>query len=285
MDYVLSKFSTYDSISIIGDTHQIIQIVLKKNSAVIVNKQFISYSSSIELKETPYHDLKKLLSFKQKPKTNELVQIKNTKDTFEYISLSNSGRIIKIMPLLYNHLSVRLSSLLLFSESIDLVEDEDIKRSLSALPRIRLNNNLLFTQPSFYLIQANNPVSGNDELNPLDYRLMTDYLYFSSDKPVIEKRLGENESIIIKLHGLLAFEKSVKFSMISTGNNYHNSIRSYLTPKEDIIVYGPGLIMFEAVNSITNLRPTYSMIWLFIGIFIVFLLELVFSHNLDLNNL
>lgn len=281
MEYILSQFSINDSMSIIGDINQVLQVVLKRNSAVIANKQYISYCSSFELKETPYHDLKKILVFKQKPKTNELIQIKNIKDTFEYISLSNSGRIIKIIPFLYNNLSVRLTSILLFSESIDLMEDEDIKRSLSALPRISVNNNHSLTQPTFYLIHSNNPVSVNEELNPLDYRLMTDYLYLSSDKLVIEKRLGEGESIIIKLHGLLAFEKSVIFTMLTSRDNSNS--KSYLNPKEDIVVHGPGFIMFEAVNSVTNMKPRYIMIILLIGI-VTFFMLIVFSVIFDLNN-
>ena len=36
-----------------------------------------------------------------------------------------------------------------------------------------------------------------------------DYLYLASKKILIEKRLGENEQIIILKNGLVAFEKSV----------------------------------------------------------------------------
>ena len=74
--------------------------------------------------------------------------------------------------------------------------------------------------------------------------LISEYLYLQSDQIIIEKRLGDNEQIIILKNGLVAFEKSVSFYKISK-NQTQNKKLSYVNSNEDIIIEGPGLVIFN----------------------------------------
>ena len=74
--------------------------------------------------------------------------------------------------------------------------------------------------------------------------ILCEYLYLQSDQIIIEKRLGDNEQIIILKNGLVAFEKSVSFYKISK-NQTQNKKLSYVNSNEDIIIEGPGLVIFS----------------------------------------
>ena len=49
------------SISIYGDNNQVFQIVLKTNDTVMVNSNYIAYTSSPTLEEVPYFEVNSLL--------------------------------------------------------------------------------------------------------------------------------------------------------------------------------------------------------------------------------
>ena len=69
---------------------------------------------------------------------------------------------------------------------------------------------------------------------------MKDFLYISSNKNLIEKRLGVNEQIIIMKNQLIAFENTITFSKITQENK-----TTYLNCDNDIICNGPGLLIYE----------------------------------------
>lgn len=243
MENILNKYTICNAINIIGDTKQVLQIPLQLNTAIVINKKYVSYASSFQLEEKPYHE--EPLNIKSaipKAKTNELIRLRNVKDAMEYIGLSNQNKIIKIIPLLYNNLFVRLSSILAFSDSIKLVDDATIQATLLAFFH-KIPRNKMFAYPSFHLIQSSNSdMMSKTKVNLKSLILLRDILYLACNAPVIEKRLGENESITINLNGLIAFEKSVSLSSMTSDK------MSYLSKIEDVVVSGPGLIIFETTS-------------------------------------
>ena len=106
-------------------------------------------------------------------------------------------------------------------------------------------------------------------------------MFISGKSNLIEKRLGENESMIIMGNSLVAFEQSITFSNISksnTNNKYVNNIN-------DIIVEGPGLIIFEVTERKVPINyPKGYMIIIPIALFILEILaQLILHYNLRQN--
>ena len=253
-------------ISVFGDNNQVFQIVLKPNDSVFVNTKYLTYASSPSLEEVPYHEVNSLLPLDalknkndnvKKIQNNEIIRLKNISNTFEYVGLSKGGKIMKITPMLYSSLFIRLDSLLSFSVGIDLVEDsvyqkvietafgrafdmklgkpQQINQFVMIKPRIQKANKITVVVKG-----TNNESSMSSDLGSI----LCDYVYLASEKVLIEKRLGEGEQIIIMKNGLVAFEKSVSFFKIPQAQAQNKRV-TYVNTAEDIIVEGPGLIIFE----------------------------------------
>ena len=276
------------SISIYGDNNQVFQIVLKTNDTVMVNSNYIAYTSSPTLEEVPYYEVNSLLPVENqfdktqnKIKNKQIIRLKNISNTFEYVGLTKGGKIMKISPLLYNNLYVRIDSLIAFSESIDLFEDSEYQKKIDAHFGKSIQMGRPTFIPQFVLVkpklQKKNKISvvlktKDADSIATDLRsILHDYLYLASKKILIEKRLGENEQIIILKNGLVAFEKSVSFYKVCVSQNKNVN---YVNSGEDIIIEGPGLVIFEPVKrKIKDMRSFFVFLVPTIFIF----LQVVFS--------
>lgn len=276
------------SISIYGDNNQVFQIVLKTNDTVMVNSNYIAYTSSPTLEEVPYYEVNSLLPVENqfdknqnKIKNKQIIRLKNISNTFEYVGLTKGGKIMKISPLLYNNLYVRIDSLIAFSESIDLLEDSEYQKKIDAHFGKTIQMGRPTFIPQFVLVkpklQKKNKISvvlktKDADSIATDLRsILHDYLYLASKKILIEKRLGENEQIIILKNGLVAFEKSVSFYKVCASQNKNVN---YVNSGEDIIIEGPGLVIFEPVKrKIKDMRSFFVFLVPTIFIF----LQVVFS--------
>ena len=254
-------------ISILGDTNQVLQVALKPDSSVMINTKYLVYASSPSLEEVPYHEVNSLLPFNEfihlkfkKYKNNQLVRLKNISSGFEYIGVSKGGKIMKINPFFYHNLYVRIDSLIAFSYLVDLCEDPEYNKIINT--HFRTINMRLGKTPYLCEYAMICPKAKKDNKNEIVDKVFNtkkdgesgkitfdlasiknDYLYLSSDKIMIEKRLGEHEQIVIMKYGLIAFEKSVSFFKVPNNNK-----NNYFNNNEDIIVEGPGLIIFESVE-------------------------------------
>ena len=250
----MSGNEALNKIIIIGKESQIVHIILKKNEKINVNKSFITYASSENLDEIIYKNVDSLIRPTINVSTSEqplkkidseaFVRLKNKENNIEYIGLSKGGKIMKISPVLYTNLYVKLDNILAFNESIHLLKDHEIDNKFNKLmqrPNLQfgfreLVDTYLFNRNEYCLVKSK--LEGLSILNLSSY--LGDFMYISGKSTLIEKRLGENESMIIMGNSLVAFEQSITFSNISKtnpNNKYVNNIN-------DIIVEGPGLIIF-----------------------------------------
>ena len=96
-------------------------------------------------------------------------------------------------------------------------------------------------------------------------------LIFREKKNLIEKRLGENETMAIMANGLVAFEQSITFNNIrktEKNNKYVNNLN-------DIIVEGPGLIIFElAERKMPMSNPMGNRVFIILTV-VLFLVEIL----------
>ena len=245
MENLLSSSFEFPSISVIGNEVQSLQVVLKNNESLIINSNYLSYVSSINLQETQYNKINNLISHSNDNKANNTnyVRLKNTNNSIEYIGLSHLGKIIKINPLLYKDLIIREDCILCFNESLNLINDNEInkkiKENITGFSLIDLNN----IKRNYYLL--NRKIQKKNEVDKLllDINsLMKDFLYISSNKTLIEKRLGVNEQIIIMKNQLIAFENTITFSKIIKSQENKTT---YFNCDNDIICDGPGLLIYE----------------------------------------
>jgi hypothetical protein len=115
-----------NTIKIIGTESQIINIVLKKNEKININKNYIIYASSENLDEIVYKNVDSLIrqsthvSFKDealnKIESEYIVRLKNKENNIEYIGLSRGAKIMKITPILYTNLYIRIENILAFND-------------------------------------------------------------------------------------------------------------------------------------------------------------------------
>lgn len=293
-----------DSYIIIGKESQTIQITLYKNEKININKRYLLSSSSQELREIIYKnmdslimpDIKENLSKDLKKIDNSLiVNLKNINSNIEYICLSKGGKIMKIIPSFYNNLYIRLDCLLSFNNGVELYRDikidEEINKifpnnSLDIQNNIRFllrnNNNIInYFEPKyqFCLIKTklNNEIESKNIDNLIDSflfpknNLINDMIFISGKNNLIEKRLGEGESIVLLGQSLIAFEGSISFRQINNKEGYNR----YVNPTNDIIIDGPGLIIFEPcerIIPIINNNKKYALIILTI---LIILLEVI----------
>ena len=259
----MADIDLLNKINIIGNDSQILHIILKKNDKININKSFITYASSENLDEIIYKNVDSIIrastdsSYGQSLKKIEnesFVRLKNKENNIEYIGLSKGGKIMKISPILYSNLYIKLDNILAFNDSVELLKDNEIDNKLNKLTK-RFNFQFGFREfvdnylyKNEYCLVKSKLISGQQSfkdpdtlslLNVSSY--ISDYIYISGKNNLIEKRLGENESMIIPANSLVAFEQSITFSNIpktEQNNKYVNNIN-------DIIVEGPGLILFE----------------------------------------
>ena len=132
MENFISSSFEFPSINVIGDGIQSLQVVLKKNESLIINSQYLSYVYSMNLQETQYNKINNLIPNSNDNKANNTnyIRLKNINNTIEYIGLSHLGKIIKINPLLYKDLIIREDCILCFSESLNLINDNEINKKI-----------------------------------------------------------------------------------------------------------------------------------------------------------
>jgi uncharacterized protein (AIM24 family) len=298
-----------DSYSIIGHESQTIQIILHKNEKININKEHLQSASSQDLKENIYKntdcisisndesnkDLKKVSS-------PLIINLKNMNSNFEYICLSNGGKIMKIIPSFYNNLYIRLDCILAFNNGIDIYSDIKIDDEMNLI----LKNNIFNQNNVKYLLKNNNflniveakkqfclvktKLNNEIEINNFENlansfiysknNLINDMIFISGKNNLYEKRLGEGESMIILGSSLVGFEGTISFRPIKnkdTNNKYVNQLN-------DIIVDGPGLIIFEYNQRIVPITKNSKTLGFMLLIVLIFIIEIVF-HLIIFNKL
>ena len=168
VDYELAN-----TIKIIGTESQTIHIILKRNEKININKNHILYASSEELDEIIYKNVDSLIRqnsnapYKdeqlKKIENEFMVRLKNKENNIEYVGLSKGGKIMKISPILYNNLFVRIENILAFSDGVELLKDKEIDERINKL--LQRNNfqfgfkdfieMYLFNRSEFCLIKSN----------------------------------------------------------------------------------------------------------------------------------
>lgn len=294
----------FDSYSIIGEESQTIHIILHKNDKININKNYLISASSEELNENLYKnvdyiiipDSKRILN-KDLEKVNNpaIVNLKNSNGNNEYITLSNGGKIMKIIPSLYNNLYIRLDCLLAFNNGIELYTDKKVDKEINKLfpnnflalnrrPFLNRNNpfiNNFETKRKFCLIKTklNNEIEENNFNNLANSFLydknnsVNDMVFISGKKNLFEKRLGEGETMVLLGQSLIAFEGSISFRTIKSKNMDFK----YVNELNDIIIDGPGLIIFEQCERFTRSNKNKKYI-IFTIAFILILLQIFFNY-------
>ena len=299
----MADYDLTSSVKIIGTGSQTIHIILKKNEKININKSYILYASSEDLDEIIYKNVDSLIRQNistsnkdqtlKKVESDFIVRLKNKENNIEYIGLSKGGKIMKITPLLYNDLYVKIDNILAFNDGIEVFKDIDID---SKMNRLIQRNNLqygfkdlleqyLLNKTEYCLVKTK--LSTNSQipkdidsislLNISSY--INDFIYISGKNTLIEKRLGENETMVLMSNSLVAFEQSVTFSNVKKtdkNNKYVNNLN-------DIIAEGPGLIIFElAERKIPMTNPMGNRIFILITV-VLFLLEIIAQFFIHYN--
>lgn len=299
----MADYDLTSSVKIIGTGSQTIHIILKKNEKININKNYILYASSEDLDEIIYKNVDSLIRQNintpskdqtlKKVENDFIVRLKNKENNIEYIGLSKGGKIMKITPLLYNDLYVKIDNILAFNDGIEIFKDKDID---SKMNRLIQRNNLqygfkdlleqyLLNKTEYCLVRTK--LSTNSQipkdidsislLNISSY--INDFIYISGKNTLIEKRLGENETMVLMSNSLVAFEQSVTFSNVKKtdkNNKYVNNLN-------DIIAEGPGLIIFElAERKIPMTNPMGNRAFILITV-VLFLLEIIAQFFIHYN--
>ena len=289
-----------DSYSIIGEESQTIQIILNKNEKININKKYLISASSEDITENLYKNVdfitlpgsERVNKDLQKVDNPQIVNLKNKNANIEYVSLSRGGKIMKIMPSFYNDLYIRLDSLLAFNNGIELYTDRKIDEDtkffrykyfipnyIHKLSRTNLLLNNYDNQRQFCLIKTklNNELEENNFDNLVNSflfnktNLINDMVFISGKNNLYEKRLGEGESMILLGESLLAFEGSISFRPIKEKKENNK----YVNKLNDIIIDGPGLIIFEPCERIIPMvnNKKYGLIAIII---IILILQVIF---------
>ena len=297
-----------NSYSIIGKESQTIHITLHKNEKININKNYLISTSSQELSEKIYKNVDFIMEIMnenenanknnniEKVENPFIINLKNNNSNIEYLSLSRGGKIMKIMPCFYNNLYLRLDCLLAFNNGIDLYTDKKVDEEINAT----FPFNTLYLQNNIKYFIKNKPIEKNAELrykfclvktklnneiedNNFDSlansflfnksNLINDMIFISGRSKILEKRLGEGESMVLLAQSLIGFEGSISFRQVKD----KNGLNKYVNSLNDIYVDGPGLIFFEPFERlvpIINKSKKYTLIGLTI-LFIV--LQLIFQ--------
>ena len=276
MEKWISSSYELPSVFVVGNNIHSLQIVLKYYECLIINSQYLTYVSSNLLEETQYSKINNLInSYNKKANCNNYIRLKNKNNSIEYIGLTHLGKIIKINPLLYNDLIIREDSILCFNETLNLIEDDEIKKRINDSVNNQSFFNLMFQKKNFYLLKKSQ--SEKENLLSDIKSLLKDFIYISSNKNIMEKRLGENEEIIIMKNELIVFEKSITFSnIIKTERNQS----TYVNLENDLICEGPGLIIFELNERKEKTIKFSKLMNLSIIIILLYILEFILSNLL-----
>lgn len=295
-----------NSYSIIGKDSQTIHITLHKNEKININKKYLISTSSQELSERIYKNIDSIMqNLGENENKNKnitkvdspfIVNLKNKNSNIEYLSLSRGGKIMKIMPCFYNNLYLRLDSLLAFNNGIDLYTDKKMDEEINTT----FPFNTLYLQNNIKYFIKNNQIEKNIELrykfclvktklnneietNNFDSlansflfnksNLINDMIFISGKNKLLEKRLGEGESMVLLAQSLIGFEGSISFRQVKD----KNGISKYTNSLNDIYVDGPGLILFEPCERLIPIINN-SKIYTLIGLTILFIiLQLIFQ--------
>ena len=287
-----------------GQNHRQLILSLKKNEKINVNKNYILYASSENLDEIVYKNVDSLIrqsthvSFKEealkKVENESIVRLKNKENNIEYIGLSRGGKIMKISPILYSNIYIRIENILAFNDGTELLKDKEIEQKLNKLiPRNNfqfgfkdLIEMYLFNKSDFCLVKSKlnttyykNDLENLSLLNLSSY--LNDFVYISGKRNLIEKRLGESETMIIMANSLIAFEHTVTFNTIRKVNNSKNN--KYVNSINDIIVEGPGLIIFELCDrKIPMSNPMGNRIFILLT-FVLLFIEIIAQYFIHYN--
>lgn len=294
----MDDLEVFNKIDIIGNDSQTIHIILKRNEKINVNKNYISYSSSDNLDEIKYSKVDSLLhqnysrsifSLRNDTNNNKLnkvsnesiIRLKNKSNNIEYLGLSKGGKIMKIIPILYNNLYIKVENILVFNDSVEILKDIEIEKKINGLNQQNngisdMIDSFLFNKSEYCLVRSKLHLNKNSLINEEKLSLLNlssyvnDFIYISGYRNLMEKRLGENESMVLMNRSIVAFEQTITFSHIKSDNKNDNK---YVNNLNDIIVEGPGLIIFELTERRIILSKNNNKI--FIISFVLLLFEII----------
>jgi len=202
MDFICRDFDLSSNSQILGDRDQVLQVVLQRNNSIIFKKSNLYYFSSTRMEELSYSkknskDDDAINKIGWRIKDNNIIKISNKNNFFEFVGLSNGGKIMKIFPYLYKDLFIRLDCFLACSDGIDLLEIPEVKYSIEKFHR---SDSFLNKDHRFYMIYNNkNPENVYENCNITDYPALKRCLYLSNQNMLVEKRLGINEELAVNI--------------------------------------------------------------------------------------
>ena len=197
---------------------------------------------------------------------------------------------MKITPILYNNLYIKIENILAFNNSVELLSDMEMEQKINGLNQ--QNNGLsdmidsfLFNRSEYCLVRSKLKINKNIFVNEEKSSLLNlssyinDFVYISGYRNLMEKRLGENESMVLMSRSIVAFEQTITFSHIKTDNKNNNK---YVNRLNDIIVQGPGLIIFELTERRMILSKNNNKIFIisFILLFFEIIAQLIVHYNI-----
>ena len=304
----MDDLDIFNTINITGSDSQTIHIILKRNEKINVNKNYISYSSSDNLDEIIYSKVDSLFrqnysrsifslrndtdtdNNKLKKVSNEsIIRLKNKNNNIEYLGLSKGGKIMKITPILYNNLYIKIENILAFNDGVELLSDMEMEQKINGLNQQNnvvsdMIDSFLFNRSEYCLVRSKLKINKNSFVNEEKLSLLNlssyvnDFVYISGYRNLMEKRLGENESMVLMSRSIIAFEQTITFSHIKSDNKINNK---YVNSLNDIIVEGPGLIIFELTERRMILSKNNNKIFIisFVLLFFEIIAHLIVHYN------
>ena len=304
----MDDLDIFNTINITGSDSQTIHIILKRNEKINVNKNYISYSSSDNLDEIIYSKVDSLFrqnysrsifslrndtdtdNNKLKKVSNEsVIRLKNKNNNIEYLGLSKGGKIMKITPILYNNLYIKIENILAFNDGVELLSDMEMEQKINGLNQQNnvvsdMIDSFLFNRSEYCLVRSKLKINKNSFVNEEKLSLLNlssyvnDFVYISGYRNLMEKRLGENESMVLMSRSIVAFEQTITFSHIKSDNKINNK---YVNSLNDIIVEGPGLIIFELTERRMILSKNNNKIFIisFVLLFFEIIAHLIVHYN------
>ena len=304
----MDDLDIFNTINITGSDSQTIHIILKRNEKINVNKNYISYSSSDNLDEIIYSKVDSLFrqnysrsifslrndtdtdNNKLKKVSNEsVIRLKNKNNNIEYLGLSKGGKIMKITPILYNNLYIKIENILAFNDGVELLSDMEMEQKINGLNQQNnvvsdMIDSFLFNRSEYCLVRSKLKINKNSFVNEEKLSLLNlssyvnDFVYISGYRNLMEKRLGENESMVLMSRSIVAFEQTITFSHIKSDNKINNK---YVNSLNDIIAEGPGLIIFELTERRIILSKNNNKIFIisFVLLFFEIIAHLIVHYN------
>ena len=205
------------------------------------------------------------------------------------MGLSKGGKIMKITPILYNNLYIKIENILAFNDGVEILSDGEMVQKINGLNQQNngisdMIDSFLFNRSEYCLIRSKLKINKNSFVNEEKLSLLdlssyvNDFVYISGYRNLMEKRLGENESMVLMSRSIVAFEQSITFSHIKSDNKNNNK---YVNSLNDIIVEGPGLIIFELTERRVILSKNTNKIFFisFILLFFEIIAQLIVYYN------